>query len=161
VNFTYPVFNRQATANSARAKISRDQTETSLRRLELQVASEVRSAGRALETNYKRVQSTRAARTLQEQRLDAEQKKFAAGMSTNFLVTQAQRDLALALVAELRAVADYRKSLVNFDRVQVAGGGVAFASTAASRVTTGTTSTTTTTTGSPTTGTGTGTSPTP
>ena len=28
------------------------------------------------------------------QRLDAEEKKFAAGMSTNFLVTQAQRDLA-------------------------------------------------------------------
>jgi outer membrane protein TolC len=161
LNFTYPVFNRQAAANSARAQISRDQTETSLRRLEMQVASEVRSAGRALETNYKRVQSTRAARTLQEQRLDAEQKKFAAGMSTNFLVTLAQRDLALALVAELRAVADYRKSLVNFDRVQVAGGGVAFASTAASRVTTATTSTTTPTTGSATTGTGSTPSPTP
>jgi outer membrane protein TolC len=162
LNFTYPVFNRQAVANSARAKISRDQTQTSLRRLEMQVASEVRSAGRALETNYKRVQSTRAARTLQEQRLDAEQKKFAAGMSTNFLVTLAQRDLALALVAELRSVADYRKSLVNFDRVQVAGGGVAFASTAAARVPTGTTSTTTTTTtGSATTGTLTTPSPTP
>jgi outer membrane protein TolC len=110
----------------------------------MQVASEVRSAGRAVETNYKRVESTRAARVLQEQRLDAEQKKFAAGMSTNFIVTQAQRDLALALVAELRAVADYRKSLVNFDRVQVAGGGVAFASTAASRVTIGGTNSTAT-----------------
>jgi outer membrane protein len=137
LNFTYPIFNRQAEATAARAQISREQTQTSLRRLEMQVASEVRSAGRAVETNYKRVESTRAARVLQEQRLDAEQKKFAAGMSTNFVVTQAQRDLALALVAELRAVADYRKSLVNFDRVQVAGGGVAFASTAASRVTIG------------------------
>jgi outer membrane protein len=144
VNFSYPIFNRQAEATSARAQISREQTQTSLRRLEMQVASEVRSAGRAVETNYKRVESTRAARVLQEQRLDAEQKKFAAGMSTNFIVTQAQRDLALALVAELRAVADYRKSLVNFDRVQVAGGGVAFASTAASRVTIGGTSSTAT-----------------
>ena len=44
-------------------------------------------------------------------------------MSTNFLVTQAQRDLAVAEVAELRAVADYRKSVVNFERVQEAGGG--------------------------------------
>ena len=135
VNFTYPLFNRQAQANSARAKISRDQTVASLRRLEMQVASEVRSAGRAVDTNYKRVESTRAARVLAEQRLDAEQKKFAAGMSTNFAVTQAQRDLALASVLELRAVADYRKSLVNFDRVQLAGGGVAFASSAASRST--------------------------
>jgi outer membrane protein TolC len=135
VNFTYPIFNRQAQANSARARISRDQTVASLRRLEMQVASEVRSAGRAVETNYKRVESTRAARVLAEQRLDAEQKKFAAGMSTNFAVTQAQRDLALASVLELRAVADYRKSLVNFERVQLAGGGVAFASSAASRST--------------------------
>jgi outer membrane protein TolC len=162
LNFTYPIFNRQAEATSARAQISREQTQTSLRRLEMQVASEVRSAGRAVETNYKRVESTRAARVLQEQRLDAEQKKFAAGMSTNFIVTQAQRDLALALVAELRAVADYRKSLVNFDRVQVAGGGVAFASTAASRVTIGgTTSTASGSTGATGTSTGTGTNPNP
>ena len=60
---------------------------------------------------------------LQERRLDAETKKFAAGMSTNFLVTQSQRDLAIAEVAELRAIADYRKSLVNFERVQEAGTG--------------------------------------
>jgi len=58
---------------------------------------------------------------LYEQRLDAEEKKFAAGMSTNFLVTQAQRDLAVAEVTELRAVADYRESIINFQRVQEAG----------------------------------------
>jgi outer membrane protein TolC len=147
VNFTYPVFNRQGAATSARARISLEQTQTSLRRLEMQVASEVRSAGRAVETNYKRVESTRAARVLAEQRLDAEQKKFAAGMSTNFAVTQAQRDLALAAVAELRAVADFRKSVVNFDRVQVAGGGVAFAAASAPRATTPTTPATVSSTG--------------
>ena len=136
VNFSYPLFNRQADATAARAKITREQSQTSLRRLEMQVASEVRSAGRAVETNYKRVESTRAARVLAEQRLDAEQKKFAAGMSTNFAVTQAQRDLALAAVLELQATADYRKSIVNFDRVQMAGGGVAFAQSAASVITT-------------------------
>jgi len=142
VNFSYPIFNRQADATAARAKITREQTQTSLRRLEMQIASEVRSAGRAVDTNYKRVESTRAARVLQEQRLDAEQKKFAAGMSTNFAVTQAQRDLALAAVLELQSIADYRKSLVNFDRVQMAGGGVAFAQSAASIATTAPISTT-------------------
>jgi outer membrane protein len=142
VNFSYPLFNRQADATAARSKISREQAQTSLRRLEMQVASEVRSAGRAVETNYKRVESTRAARVLAEQRLDAEQKKFAAGMSTNFAVTQAQRDLALAMVLELRAVADYRKSVVNFDRVQVAGGGVSFAASSRQAITTAGTATT-------------------
>ena len=120
-NVAYPIFNRQAGAASARAKINRDQSQANIRRLEMQITGEVRSAARAVETNYKRVESTRAARVLQERRLDAETKKFAAGMSTNFLVTQSQRDLAVAQVAELRAVADYRKSLVNFERVQEAG----------------------------------------
>jgi outer membrane protein len=147
VNFSYPLFNRSAEAASARAKLSQQQAEESLSRLEMQVTAEVRTAARAVETNFKRVASTRAARVLQEQRLDAEEKKFNAGMSTNFLVTQAQRDLALAEVAELRAVADYRKSIVNFERVQEAGGGglglTSATATTAGRTTTSTTSTTT------------------
>ena len=122
-NFSYPLFNRQAQAASARARVSRDQSVASLHRLEMQVTAEVRSAARAVETNFKRVESTRAARVLQERRLDAETKKFGAGMSTNFLVTQSQRDLAVAEVAELRAIADYRRSLVDFERVQEAGVG--------------------------------------
>jgi HAE1 family hydrophobic/amphiphilic exporter-1 len=122
-NFSYPIFNRAADGAAARARITRDQNAANVRRLEMQITGEVRSAGRAVETNYKRVESTRAARVLQERRLDAETKKFAAGMSTNFLVTQSQRDLAIAAVAELRAIADYRKSLVNFERVQEAGTG--------------------------------------
>ena len=91
----------------------------------MQVTAEVRSTARAVETNFKRVQSTRAARVLQERRLDAETKKFGAGMSTNFLVTQSQRDLAVAEVAELRAIADYRRSLVELERVQRRPGGAA------------------------------------
>ena len=101
-NFSYPIFNRQAGAAEAQARITRDQNLANIRRLEMQITGEVRSAARAVETNYKRVESTRAARVLQERRLDAETKKFAAGMSTNFLVTQSQRDLAIAEVAELR-----------------------------------------------------------
>ena len=93
----------------------------SLRRLELQVAQEVRTAGRAVLSGFKRVASTTAARELAAERLDAEQKKFDAGMSTKFLVTQAQRDLATQEVIELQAIAEYRKSLVNFQRVQEAG----------------------------------------
>jgi outer membrane protein TolC len=144
VNFTYPLFNRQAGASAARARITRDQGLAALRRLEMQVASEVRAAGRAVDTNHKRVQSTRAARVLQEQRLDAEQKKFAAGMSTNFAVTQAQRDLALANVAQLRAMADYRKSQVEFERAQTAGGaGLSLSNVLLTRATGGTPTSTT------------------
>ena len=123
VRFSYPILNRSAKGSAARSQIALQQAEASLRRLELQIAREVRSQARAVQTNRKRVQSTGAARVLQQRRLDAEEKRFEAGMSTNFLVTQAQRDLALAEVSELRAIADYGKSLIDFERVQEAGVG--------------------------------------
>ena len=94
--------NRSAQAASARARIARERNLATIRRLELLIATEVRTAARAVETNFKRVESTRAARVLQERRLDAEEKKFAAGMSTNFLVTQAQRDLAMLNLEKLQ-----------------------------------------------------------
>jgi len=118
---SYPILNRSARASAAQARLAKEQAEASFRRMELQVAAEVRAAGRAVETNFKLVAATGAARELAAQRLDAEEKKFAAGMSTNFFVTQAQRDLALAEVNEIRSIANYRKSVINFERAQEAG----------------------------------------
>ncbi len=86
-----------------------------------------------MNTNLKRVGATRVARELAERRLEAEQKKFAAGMSTSFLVFQAQRDLASARNNELNAVLQYNKSLVDFETVQespVSGGGIVLAGSA-------------------------------
>jgi outer membrane protein len=129
VNVTVPILNRSAAAAAARSRLSHAQLVAELRSLELQVAAEVRAAARNVETGFKQVASTRAARVLAAQSLDAEEKKFAAGMSTNYLVTQKQRDLAVAEVNELQAIAGYRKSLITFDRAQESGGGsVSFAS---------------------------------
>jgi outer membrane protein len=121
LNMSYAIPNRSNKAAAAYAQISKQQTLASLRRLELQVAQEVRTAARGVQSGFRSVTATQAARELAAQRLDAEEKKFAAGMSTNFLVTQAQRDLAVAEVTQLRAVADYRESIINFQRVQEAG----------------------------------------
>jgi outer membrane protein len=121
VQFSYAIPNRTNKALRAQARLGREQAHVSLRRLELQVAQEVRTAGRGVLSGFKRVASAKAARELMAERLDAEQKKFDAGMSTNYLVTQAQRDLASQEVLELQAIAEYRKSLVNFQRSQEAG----------------------------------------
>jgi outer membrane protein TolC len=43
------------------------------------------------------------------------------GMATNYEVVQAQRDFTDARNAELRAVLNYRKALVNFETVQNVG----------------------------------------
>jgi outer membrane protein TolC len=119
-NVSYPIGQTSADTSLARTRIETRQSQTNLRNLELQVATQVRDAGRQLMANSKRVDSTRASRVLAERRLEAEEKKFAAGMSTSFLVFQAQRDLAQARNTELRAVLDYTKSQVDYETVQVA-----------------------------------------
>jgi outer membrane protein len=73
------------------------------------------------------VQAARASRELSEQRLSAEQSKFEVGMSTNFQVVQAQRDLNDARNSELRAILDYQRAQVEFDRVQQNGAQANFA----------------------------------
>jgi outer membrane protein len=121
VQLSYAIPNRSQKASAAAAQINKEQSLASYRRLELQVAQEVRTAARGVESGFRNVTAATASRVLFEQRLDAEEKKFQAGMSTNFLVTQAQRDLATAQVTELRAIADYRESIINYQRVQEAG----------------------------------------
>jgi outer membrane protein TolC len=120
VGFTlsYPLGTSTQETNLARAKLQYQQEETQLKNLELQVATQVRDAGRQVQTNQKRVDSARAARELAERRLEAEEKKFAAGIQISFFVFQAQRDLAQARTSEIRAIADYNKSLVDFEAVQ-------------------------------------------
>jgi outer membrane protein TolC len=118
VQVSYPLGTSTPEANLARARLQHTQAETELRNLELQVATQVRDAARNVQTNQKRVDSTRAARELAERRLEAAEKKFAAGIETSFFVFQAQRDLAQARTAEVRAISDYNKSLVDFEAVQ-------------------------------------------
>jgi outer membrane protein TolC len=120
VQFSYPIGNGSAEATLARARLQFTQAQVQLENLELQVVTSVRDVARNVETNQQRVASTGATRRLMERRMEAEQKKFAAGLSTNFLVFQAQRDLADAQYSELVALLDYNKSLVDLETVQEA-----------------------------------------
>ena len=125
LNIAYPIGTSTADAGLARARLQHNQSQTQLKNQQLQVATQVRDIGRQVQTNQKRVEATRAARTLSERRLEAEEKKFQAGMSTSFFVLQAQRELSQARANELRAITDYNRSLVDFETVQEAplGGG--------------------------------------
>jgi len=120
----YPLGLSTPKANLERAKLQYQQSQTQLRNVEMQVVSQVRNVARQVVANQKRVESARASRELAEQKLEAEEKKFAAGIRETFFVFQAQRDLSTARTAEVRAIADYNKSLVDFEAVQeVAVGG--------------------------------------
>jgi outer membrane protein len=126
VTFSYPLGRSTQDVAYARAKIQYTQAQAQLRALELTVATEVTNAALQVESSLKRLDAARAARQLAEKRLENEQSKFDVGMQTNFFVVQAQRDLLDSQITELRASLDYRKALVDFERVQetsASGGG--------------------------------------
>ena len=120
VSVNYPIGQSAEDANFARAQLEREQSEDQLKSAEARVIQQVRSSWRTVETGAKRIETTRAARELAEQRLDAEQKRFDVGMSTSFLVIQAQRDLTQAKTNELGALLAYNLALVDLEAVQQA-----------------------------------------
>jgi outer membrane protein len=126
LQINYPIGASVAEANLARARLQNSQQQKQLQSSELQVTTQVRNFARNVSTNSKRVESTRASRALAEKRLEAEEKKFQAGMTSSFLVIQAQRDLSQARNSELQAIIDYLKSVVDFETSQqspLSGGG--------------------------------------
>jgi len=121
VRVSYPLGHSADEATYVRTRLERDQSDQRLKSVEAHVIQEVRSAAWNVDMNAKRVETARAARELADQRLDAERKRFEVGMSTSFLVIQAQRDLAQANTNEVAAVLAYDLSLVDFEAVQQAG----------------------------------------
>jgi outer membrane protein len=134
VQLSYPLGTSSADVSLARAKLQNTQSLKQLNSSKIRVATEVRETARTVTTNAKRVDATRSSRALAEKRLEAEEKKFQAGMTTNFFVLQAQRDLNQARNNELQALIDYLKSVVNYETAQIAplagGAGVTVISTA-------------------------------
>ncbi|MCY4508474.1 MAG: TolC family protein [Acidobacteria bacterium] len=118
LNVSYPIGPSAADAAYARAQLQTQQVQAQLRQLELQVATEVTNAVLQIRAIARRIEAATAARELAEEQLAAEQSRFEAGLSTNFFVVQAQRDLSTAQDTELRAILDQQKALIELDRVQ-------------------------------------------
>ena len=121
LNISYNLGTSAADASLARARIQQNQIEVQMRQLDLQVTSDVSNAAIQVQNSAERVQAAQAARDLAQQQLDAENSKFGVGMSTNYNVVLAQRDLATAQNNELSAILTYRKAVVDFERVQQTG----------------------------------------
>ena len=119
---SYPLGKSVEEANLARARLERDQAQARLRNVELIAVRQVRDAALRLEQNRQRIDTAELGRTLAEQRVDAEQRRFEVGMSTSFLVIQAQRDLAEARNNELQAKLAYQLSVIAFETAQTTSG---------------------------------------
>ncbi len=121
VSLSYPLGRGIEDAALARARLEAQQARDRLTSLEMKAVRQLRQAAWQLDLNSQRIATSRAARTLAEQRLSAEQKRFEVGMSTSFLVVQAQRDLATARNNELGALLEFNRSVIDFESLQEAG----------------------------------------
>ena len=107
-----PLRNRTAQADIARDQLTLRQSEMRQRQEMNQIRVDVQNALIGLQQSRARYQAAQKSRVLQEQTLDAEQKKYALGASTIFFVIQAQRDLAQAQAVEVAALSAHNRARV-------------------------------------------------
>ncbi|OGD22290.1 MAG: hypothetical protein A2W03_09380 [Candidatus Aminicenantes bacterium RBG_16_63_16] len=116
IQLNVPVSSLLTRSQYEASKIGYEQSVADLANLEQRIFLEIRTAVRAVETDYKRVLAYKAARELAENKLSAEEKKLMVGLTTNYVVLQYQRDLADAKTAELRAIIEYNLALAYLDK---------------------------------------------
>jgi outer membrane protein TolC len=115
-SFSINIRNRAAEADSYRAKLERQQTETGLERTRNSIALEVRKAVIGLVQSKAQVEAARKAAQLSAEALAAEEAKLLEGASIPYEVIRRQRDLRTAQFAEVQAHTNYAKALVERDR---------------------------------------------
>lgn len=121
VTVSYPIGQSAEEASLARAQVERQQVVHSIESLKLQIVEGIRQAARQVQSTSERIDAARASQGLAEQRVTVETKRFEAGLSTTFLVTQAQRDLVQAQVDLLQALLDHQSAIIAYEAVQLAG----------------------------------------
>ena len=98
------------------ARLGLRQAEADLTRLEQDIAVAIANAAGQLETTRRRVAATRTAYELAKQALEAEVKRLRAGTSSTFFVLQLQENLADVEIRQVRALADQRRAVANYER---------------------------------------------
>ena len=118
VVFAMPLGNGRARADFETSKLDRERALLNLKRLEQTIVADVANAVARVRADLKRVDATQAAKRLAAESLQAEQHKLREGLSTSFLVLQAQAQLSAMQSAEIHARASYNQSLINLARAE-------------------------------------------
>lgn len=112
-----PFRNRAAQADYVTDQLTLRQSELQLQRSINQVRVDVKNAVIGLQQARVRYEASVRTRTLAEQTLDAEQKKFQFNLSSDLTgVVQAQRDLATGQSGEVQAMANYTHARVAYQQ---------------------------------------------
>jgi outer membrane protein TolC len=96
--------------------LTREQAQKALENLSQLVEVDVRTAYIEVNRTKQQIAASSATRMFDEEKLRTETEKLRVGKSTSFLVAQAQRDLLVSRIAEVRALANYLKALIDLYR---------------------------------------------
>ncbi len=110
VSFRWTPALRASFGELQQAQSSRRAASTRLLQARVDVEAEVRAAQRELDTAARQVHAAARFRDLADRSLDVEQRRFLDGISSNFLVSQRQDEVAQARLAELSALVAHRKA---------------------------------------------------
>lgn len=116
VQVTIPLTFTTERGRYRQAKFAKRQAEIDLEQIEQNIVVAVGNAAANIETTRQRVAAARQARELAQKVLEDEQKRLRAGSSSTFFVSQEQEIVASTEVSELRAEADYRRAIAEYDR---------------------------------------------
>ena len=116
-SFSYPIGNAAAQSSHKAAKLDLDKSRLSIQNVEQLIINQVKQAVRGVETSYRLVEASNLALQLAQQQLDAEQKKFNEGLSTNFQVLQFQGSLAGSRSGYTGAITSYNQALVGLEQI--------------------------------------------
>jgi outer membrane protein TolC len=92
------------------------QASLQLAKMRERITVDVLDAASALDTAVSRMQAARAGLEAANTQLMAEQTRFTAGASTNFVVLTRQNDLEQAQLTEISAATQYRRALTELSR---------------------------------------------
>jgi outer membrane protein len=111
ITVSVPLGEQSQRAAYKAAKAMIEQVKVQYKQAEQNILIQVENTVGNIDSSMEKIRSTREAREYAEAALEAEQKKLEVGKSTSFQVLSLQNDLTTARDAEIRALADYNKSL--------------------------------------------------
>ena len=116
LNVGLPITNVGARAEAKRTELEMGRARSNEELTRQNIALQVRTAVRAIDTAAKNITAAKTARDAAEQNLEAERRRYENGMATNFEVLQIQQQLSSARATELQSLIGYNKALTAYHR---------------------------------------------
>ncbi len=113
-----PLEMRKERADYRRAKLAKEKSILEFKKLEDQVIVEVDDGFRRVEVTRKALSEAEAIEYLQEEKFEAEQKRFFSGRSNSKQIIDFQDDVITAKLNRLQARAEFQKAIDQLRRYQ-------------------------------------------